>query len=187
VSESQRRGRTVGLAAAVVVAVLGLAGPAGAAPDHRKVKILDDCQPASFDAVLGAGACVGDGDTPFGDFIAEFTANRSVAAWAFKPTRFELRSGGSITAVNRGGEFHTFTEVRHFGNACVGVLNTPTNAPSDFDCRLEATTGVKPGDKLTVWGLKPGKHRFQCLIHPWMQTTVKVERRHHHGHGGDDD
>ena len=28
--------------------------------------------------------------------------------------------------------------------------------------------------------LTPGTHLFQCMIHPWMQTTLEVRADHHH-------
>ena len=36
------------------------------------------------------------------------------------------------------------------------------------------TTGVPPGGELTVKDLDPGVHRFACLIHPWMRSTITV-------------
>jgi hypothetical protein len=38
---------------------------------------------------------------------------------------------------------------------------------------------MPPGARLTVAGLHPGIHRFECLIHPWMRSVVEVR--------GDDD
>ena len=32
-----------------------------------------------------------------------------------------------------------------------------------------------PGGEVDVPPLAKGTHKFQCLIHPWMQTTVKVK------------
>lgn len=28
---------------------------------------------------------------------------------------------------------------------------------------------------MTRWALQPGTHNFQCCIHPWMRTTVKIK------------
>jgi plastocyanin len=185
-------GRRLGLMGALMVALaLALAGPAFAAPDHQTVDIYDDCEPASFNAAIGPGTCVGDGDTTFGAFVGELAARieaggiGSIFAWRFEPRQVKLELGGTVTADNEGGEFHTFTEVRRYGNACVPPLNTPAGAPpsAGVDCSLLATTGVVPGGDRVVSGLSEGKHRFECLIHPWMRSTVTVERRHH----GDDD
>jgi len=33
---------------------------------------------------------------------------------------------------------------------------------------------VEQGATLDASGLAPGVHRFECLIHPWMRTTVVV-------------
>jgi hypothetical protein len=36
------------------------------------------------------------------------------------------------------------------------------------------STLVEQKDTLEVSGLTVGIHRFECLIHPWMRTTVVV-------------
>jgi hypothetical protein len=60
-----------------------------------------------------------------------------VAAWRFAPAALSLTVGGSITAINYGGEVHTFTEVAQFGGGIVPALNTasgnPTEAPECKD------------------------------------------------------
>jgi hypothetical protein len=45
---------------------------------------------------------------------------------------------------------------------------------------------VLPGDEITVTDLEPGTTvRFQCMIDPWMRSTVTVEPEHddHSGQG----
>jgi plastocyanin len=37
-----------------------------------------------------------------------------------------------------------------------------------------ATTGVPAGGTSTVPTLSQGTHLFECMIHPWMRTTVVV-------------
>ena len=37
-----------------------------------------------------------------------------------------------------------------------------------------AATLVPAGGTVTTAPLPPGIHRYECLIHPWMQTTVTV-------------
>ena len=43
-----------------------------------------------------------------------------------------------------------------------------------------ATTGLNPGDSLTVTVSTPGTHLFQCMIHPWMRSR-DVEGRGNRG------
>src|SRR6266545_3049725 len=82
-------------------------------------------------------------------------------------------------AHNRGGEDHTFTEVADFGGGCIAAVNallglTPVPECAGFPGGAFAATTVSPGDTVTTSPLSPGIHRFECLIHPWMQTTVTV-------------
>ena len=37
------------------------------------------------------------------------------------------------------------------------------------------TTGIAPGGELEGQPLSTGTHLFECLIHPWMRTTVNVQ------------
>jgi len=32
---------------------------------------------------------------------------------------------------------------------------------------------IGPGEQLDLSGLPAGTHRFECLIHPWMRTTIE--------------
>jgi hypothetical protein len=36
---------------------------------------------------------------------------------------------------------------------------------------------IPGGGKSVVEGLAPGDHKFQCCIHPWMRTLVKVSEK----------
>jgi plastocyanin len=170
----------VALTAALTVAVgLLFAGSAFGA-DQRLVKVQDDCEPASF-AVAGV-ACVGDGRTTFDELFMQFAATGAAKGWQFSRPDFNIDAGGTITATDVGGEFHTFTEVPMFGNGCAAPLNTGT-APPVVDCSVLATTGLNPGDSLTVTVSTPGRHLFQCMIHPWMQSVVDVRDKGNRGQG----
>ena len=59
-----------------IIAVLSLSGGVGAVQGDKKIRLLDDCEPTSFNAVLGDGACVGNGHTTFDEFIAELSATQ---------------------------------------------------------------------------------------------------------------
>ena len=49
---------------------------AGAVQGDKKIRLLDDGDPATFNAVLSDGACVGDGHTTLDEFIAELAATQ---------------------------------------------------------------------------------------------------------------
>ena len=141
------------------------------------VSILDQCEPTSFNAVLGAGACTGHGTMTLAQFTAELAANHTVAAWRFDPAAMSLTLGGSITAINYGGEVHTFTEVVQFVGGIVPALNTasgnPTEAPECKD--ITDADRIAPGGTFrTDAETSTGTHLYQCCIHPWMRETVSV-------------
>jgi hypothetical protein len=159
--------------------VLVPAAGASAASATRQVQALDDCDPATFNAAVGPGTCVKDGTTTFSEFIAQLLAQGRAPAWRFAPGQLSLDAGGRLEAHNRGGEVHTFTEVASFGGGCIQALNsllglTPVPECAGFPGGAFAATAVPPGGTVTTSPLGPGIHRFECLIHPWMRTTVTV-------------
>jgi plastocyanin len=166
----------MGMALSLVLSsvVLGASG-------HRTVKVFDRCDPATFNAVIGPGTCVAHHGktTPFGDFIAQVAATGAAKGWEFKKANVKIKAGGVITAVDRGGEFHTFTEVAAFGGGCVDALNFGrVPVPECADPNVFANTGVAPGGSVKTGPLAAGVHLFQCLIHPWMRTVAVAEGRH---------
>ena len=163
----------------VVLLLLVPAAGSSAASAPRQVQVLDDCDPATFNAAIGPGTCVKDGGTTFSEFIAQLLAQGRAPAWRFAPAQLNLDAGGTLAAQNRGGEDHTFTEVASFGGGCIAALNdllglTPVPECAGFPGGAFAATAVPPSGTVTTAPLPPGIHRFECLIHPWMQTTVTV-------------
>lgn len=142
------------------------------------VTMRDNCDAASFNAAIGPGTCVGDGNTTFDEFLAALPPGHP--KWRNQVGSGELKAGQSISVVNRGGEFHSFTEVSQFGGGIVDVLNqiggftTPAVPVGPFD---PATALLPPGGKSTISMLAPGTHMFQCMIHPWMRSTITVKAR----------
>jgi len=174
----RKRALIPGLVSALVL-TLAFTSVTTASAGARRVQLLDDCDPASFDAALqNPNACVKDGGTTFDEFIGQLVSMGQAPAWRFAPGMLGLSAGGSIDAYNRGGEFHTFTEVAAFGGGCVQPLNQILGLSPVPECAnagvLFATTGVAPGGELEGAPLAAGTHRFECLIHPWMRTTVEV-------------
>jgi plastocyanin len=164
-------------AVAAMLATLVVASAAWAGASHRNVQILDDCDAESFNAVLGEGACVKDGDITFDELVEQLITMGEAPAWRFAPERLKLNAGGTITASNRGGEFHTFSEVAAFGGGCVPEINELLGLEPVPECAIAdifLTTGVPPGESLSTGALAGGTHRFQCLIHPWQRTTAQA-------------
>lgn len=157
-------------------ATVATAPAAASGGDTKRVRVTDDCDPASFNAVIGPGTCVGDGETTLGALIAELAATGAAEEWEFKPDDFHIDRGDRIKAVNVGGEFHTFTEVENFGGGCVEELNEILGLTPVPECEDPASfaTGIPAGATLPVSGLEAGDHKFMCLIHPWMQSKVEV-------------
>lgn len=179
--------RLIGAVLLVAVAALGTAGSAFAnrGNPERTIRMQDDCDAATFNAAVGPGTCVGDGRTAFADFLAAITPTSSPARWGNHPHRTHIKDGRGLHVLNRGGEFHTFTEVAQFGPGCVEFLNDLMGLggmPPAADCgaAFNANTALPAGAQadISAANLSPGVHRFQCMIHPWMHTTVTV-RPHH--------
>jgi hypothetical protein len=172
--------RTRRPASVVVALILALttASAVAAAPAGAQVILRDNCDPATFNAVLGEGACARPGGgLTFEAFIGQLMTLGRAPSWHFTPY-VRLADGGTVTAVNRGGEAHTFTEVAAFGGGCVDELNEILGlepVPECQDLGAVFATIVFPGNSLTTEPLDSGTHRFQCAIHPWQRTVVDVD------------
>ena len=163
-------------AAAGALVALAAASIALAAPSSGNVVMLDACDPATFNAAIGEGTCERPGGgVTFDTFIGQLLANGTAPAWRFSGPA-TVAAGGTLTAVNRGGEFHTFTKVAAFGGGCVDELNELLGLTPVPECAqapgIFFSTGATMGGSVTTAPLAAGTHRFICLIHPWMQSTV---------------
>jgi plastocyanin len=141
----------------------------------RAVTLRDDCDPATFNAALGANSCLRkDSGMPFNTFVAVLTQNQSVGAWKIDPDRVEADPGTVLMATNRGGETHTFTRVAKFGGGFVQLLNNlsgnTTQAPECSNPR--ALTLLAPGGSTQATVGNDGTELYQCCIHPWMRMEV---------------
>lgn len=139
-------------------------------------RMLDRCEPESFNAAIGPGTCVGDGKVTFDEFIAELMKKQTHHQWRNQPTRVAVKAGRDISVVNIGGETHTFTPVAEFGGGFLADLNelsgNPAPAPECLD--FGSLEFVPAGATADLGALSVGTHHFMCCIHPWMRTTAKV-------------
>jgi hypothetical protein len=163
-----------------------IAAPASAA-SNREVRPRDDCEATSFNAVLGAGACVGNGGTTLDEFNAELARRQSVGAWKYNPDHTNVNSGEHILVVSRGGETHTFTQVRAFGGGFVAPLNQAAGnlvpAPECASVQPDGSLRPQPPSATNMFvagqtqaagpSLGRGTFLFQCCIHPWMHMTIE--------------
>ena len=173
--------RTTVFAAFTALALLSLTVGAGAFQSEKKFRLLDDCEPTTFNAVLGDGACVGNGHTTFAEFIEELEATQDAHKWRNQPSQAHLNIGRSTLIENRGGEVHTFTPVANFGGGFVAELNgisgNPVPAPECLNFGsivFIPPGGTEDGPTAGTSELPVGITRFQCCIHPWMRTIVEV-------------
>jgi len=142
-----------------------------------QVSAQDQCDPASFNAALGNGACVKQGSVTLTAFNNELNATHQVASWQFVPSNFTIRVGQAITVTNNGGEKHTFTEVANFGGGIVPALNNASGNPTEApECAaLAANAMIASGTTFrTDAAMDAGVEHYQCCIHPWMRATVTV-------------
>lgn len=176
----------VAVMGAVAFATVGLGQPSVAdrGSGSERIELQDDCDPATFNAALGEGACVGDGDTTFDELIESLIEGDPDGHWRNHPDKTHVRRGDNLAITNTGGEFHTLTEVAAFGPGCVPEINDllGLTGPPAADCGAafsDPRTALPPGGSgtLPTKGMSPGTHKFECMIHPWMHTTVKVRRR----------
>lgn len=185
----------IGYATLAVALSIGAAAQKNDKPSDLTIHIRDYCDPTSFDAVLGPGACSRDtssGSISFMGFLTELSMDKSVGAWRFAPSQSAAAEGATLELQNLGGETHTFTRVKRFGGGFVDVLNqgagTPTPAPECAQMVEGNLVPQPPGpDNLFIpaggsasMSLKSGETvRFQCCIHPWMHLTITPKDEHH--------
>jgi plastocyanin len=149
---------------------------------RREIAIRDDCDPRDQAAWAPTGGCLQRrGDVTFAEFNAENTSPLAASivghmAWRMDPTYLKVRTGKTIEIRNEGGRPHTFTEVANFGGGKVPPLNQGLIVAPE----CPASTNIPAGGNTQVSGLSVGNHRFQCCIHPWMRTIVKVKAHGDH-------
>ena len=153
------------------------------ASDIEVVRIEDRCDQATFPPEAG---CQGSGGVTFNEFLEKLNPeDGGHGAWNFHFGRGHIDAGEALRIKNTGGEPHSFSEVSAFGTGVVPLLNgalpagTPPAVPVGFGSLEEATgaTILFPGGDRVLTNLSPGKHKFECLIHPWMRIEVEVRKK----------
>lgn len=166
------RHRRVALSVLSVLALLAAASPALAQGD-RTVFAMDRCEPDSFNAVLGEGGCVRNGGVTFDNFLRRVNpVDGGHNAWRYNRHDVTLKPGEPLSALNTGGETHTFTEVANFGGGIVDLLNAALPPGTPAAQPIGGLNFIPAGGTLQLGTLTPGEHRFECLIHPWMRVVV---------------
>ena len=152
------------------------------APPSAQIVALDECDPLSFNAALGADFCKNvalGSSTTLSDLFAKAAAGTPDPGWDFEPDEITIKKGATLTVVDQGGEPHTFTEVAEFGGGFIDGLNageaTVPECRGGFKSVDVAKTRILQGSQTQVTGLSKGEHRFQCCIHPWMRVKVDVK------------
>lgn len=142
----------------------------------RQILLLDECDPESFNAVIGAGTCVNrNGGITFNVFIKLLEKHQTVPSWKFSPAVIHVSKEVTLPIVNIGGETHTFTEVAQFGGGIVPELNAlsgnPVPAP---ECLALSFTDFIPAGGQATHTFEPGEHdKYMCCIHPWMRAETR--------------
>ncbi len=171
------------------VTMMGVIVAARSSPQVFRVR--DDCDPATFNAAGFGQICNPNfnGDTTFAEFIAELTEDQQIGSWRFNPDSVGLDRGQGTAFESRAGEFHTFTRVAAFGGGILPGLNDLSGAGATVpECGVPGTLALPPSathifvrDGATFDGptagssaLPRGTTKWQCCIHPWMRSEVKV-------------
>jgi len=183
-----------------------VAGDDDAVPGTLTISLRDLCDPLTFNATapagIGPGTCIRDddpvahGSQTLAGFRFELGQEKSAGAWRFNPARAEVDEGTTLTLINRGGETHTFTRVAKFGGGFVAGLNAASgNLVIAPECAQRLANGnlipqhpsasnifLVHGQTVTGATIGEGETaKFQCCIHPWMRTTLKLQDSEHEG------
>src|SRR5437763_5416526 len=93
----------------------------GDSPGLAQIVALDECDPTTFNAVLGPDFCKNVAlaalgyATTLSDLFAKAAAGTPDPGWDFEPDTLHIEKGTTLSIVDQGGEPHTFTEVAQFG------------------------------------------------------------------------
>jgi plastocyanin len=150
-----------------------------------QIVALDECDPTTFNAVLGPNFCLNVALAPLGfattfqDLFTKAANGTPDPGWDFEPDTLNIKKGTTLVVVNQGGEPHTFTEVAKFGGGFIPPLNSGEEVVPEcaggFSNVAVAKTRILQGSESHITDLSKGEHLFECCIHPWMRTKVEVK------------
>jgi plastocyanin len=145
-------------------------------PSHP-IELLDQCDPATFNAAIGPGTCMSNhAGIKFDAFINQLLTMQNAPAWRNSPSNFTAALGTTLVAINRGGEVHSFTRVAKFGGGVVDDLNNLLGLKEVDECKnAPKEEFLAPGGMDVETVNTPGTALYQCCIHPWMRTTITVQ------------
>jgi plastocyanin len=153
----------------------GSASFAAAGNSDRVVSIFDACDGPTF--TQAHIDCSRQSGLTLDQFIADLGARGSVGAWHFAPSNINVFAGQTLNVINRGGETHTFTEVKQYGGGIVPLLNqlsgNPVPAPECLD-QVHANFIASGGSHQELID-DEGTELYQCCIHPWMRVVVNAK------------
>jgi hypothetical protein len=145
----------------------------------------DACDPTTFNNTFGVGTCVKEGPTTLDAFAAQVSETHAAKGWHFTSANATARLGFDVLANNVGGEVHTFTAVRQFGDGSIfGPLNEVLGNPvvANECTQLDGDDLVPSGGKYAIEAEElasvvdgSGIARVQCCIHPWMRTEIHMQ------------
>src|SRR6202521_2274204 len=115
--------------AAVTLGFVPAAVAEAKTPSVAQVVALDECDPVTFNAVLGPDFCKNVAlaalgyATTLSDLFAKAQKRTPDPGWDFEPDTVKIMAGIILTVVDQGGEPLTFTEVAQFGGGFIADLN----------------------------------------------------------------
>lgn len=154
---------------------------AAAAEHGKSITLFDACDPDTFNAPppdgVGPGTCSRQGGITFANFIAELMNHHSVGAWHMAPGQATIKLGDTLSALNQGGETHTFTEVDEFGGGISPELNAILGLTRVQECDPRTLQFLPPGASFHEETDEVGVEKYQCCIHPWMRAEIHIVQR----------
>lgn len=157
------------------------------AAQHRQILMLDACDAATFNAVLGPGTCSPanpnrQGGMKFETFVSLLEQHQRVDAWRFAPDVIHVTRPTVFLLPNLGGIPHSLTEVEEFGGGFIPFLNflsgNPIPAPEcvhpSNPLAPHPDVDLIPGGQTGEITIQPGSEKkYMCCIHPWMRAISR--------------
>jgi plastocyanin len=120
--------------------------------------------------------------TTLSDLLTGAETGSPDPGWDFEPDTLTIKQGTTVSVVDEGGEPHTFTEVKAFGNGFLPPLNPGSSTSVIPECQggfknvAVARTRVVQGSHLDVTGCRKGSIYSSAASIPgcgWRSTCNK--------------